>query len=107
MSDDLQIIRPQGRLDSTSSPAVESQALGVIDGGARRLLIDFVELDYMSSAGLRMTLTVAKRMKAAGGRLAFCSLKPQIAEIFQISGVDAILDIHPSAEAATARLLDG
>lgn len=107
MSDDVQIIRPQGRLDSTSSPILEKQALDCIDAGSRRLLIDFVDLIYISSAGLRVALTVAKRMSAAGGKLALCSLSPQIAEVFQISGVDTILDIHPSAESAAARLLAG
>ncbi len=107
MSDELQVLRPQGRLDSTNSPALEKQALDVIDGGGRRLLIDFADLNYISSAGLRAALTVAKRMNAAGGKLAFCSMNPQISEVFEISGVNTILDIHPSAESATARLLGG
>ncbi len=104
MTDDLQILRPEGRLDSTSSPVLEKQALACIDAGGRRLLIDFTALQYISSAGLRAFLTVAKRMTAAGGKLALCSLSPQIAEVFQISGVDTILDIHPTAESAAARL---
>ena len=105
MADDLHVLRPQGRLDSTTSPALEKQALDVIDGGSRRLLIDFVDLVYISSAGLRVALTVAKRMSAAGGRLALCSMSPQIAEVFEVSGFNTIMDIHPSAESATARLL--
>ena len=107
MSDDVQIIRPQGRLDSTSSPALEKQALDVIDGGGRLLLLDFADLNYISSAGLRVALAVAKRMSGAGGKLALCSLNPQIAEVFEMSGVNTILDIHPSAESATARLRGG
>ena len=105
MSDELQILRPHGRLDSASSPLLEREATSAIDEGARRLLIDFERLDYLSSAGLRAALAVAKRMNAAGGRLALCSLKPQVAEVFEISGVDAIIDVHPSAESATARLM--
>jgi anti-anti-sigma factor len=107
VADEIQILRPQGRLDSASSPVLERQAFEVIDAGGRRLLIDFVELDYISSAGLRTALAVAKRMTAAGGRLALCSLSPQVAEVFEISGVDAIIDIHPSAESATERLIGG
>ena len=98
VSDEIQILRPQGRLDSASSPTLEREAFEVIDGGGRRLLIDFHGLDYISSAGLRAALAVAKRMSAVGGRLALCSLSPQIAEVFEISGVNAIIDIHASAE---------
>ena len=107
MSEEIQILRPSGRLDSASSPALERQAFDCIDAGARLLLIDFVGLDYISSAGLRAALAVAKRMSAAGGRLALCSLSPQVAEVFEISGVDAIIEIHPSAESATERLTAG
>ncbi len=105
MAEEIQVLRPQGRLDSTSSPGLEKQATELIDGGERRLLIDLGGLDYISSAGLRAALAVAKRMNAAGGRLALCSLNPQIAEVFEISGVDSIIDIHASPESATWRLL--
>ncbi|HEY5409358.1 MAG TPA: STAS domain-containing protein [Caulobacteraceae bacterium] len=104
MSEQIQILRPLGRLDSASSPVLERQAFDCIDAGERRLLLDFSALDYISSAGLRAALAVAKRMNAAGGKLALCSLSPQVAEVFEISGVDAIIDIHPSAESATQRL---
>lgn len=107
MSDEVQVVRPQGRLDGTNSPALEKHVLNIIDGGSRRLLLDLGELQYISSAGLRMALVVAKRMKAAGGQLALCSLNAQIAEVFKISGFDSILDIHPSAESAKARLTGG
>ena len=107
VSDDLRILRPQGRLDSASSSGLEREATELIEGGGRRLLIDFDGLDYISSAGLRAALTVAKRMNAAGGRFALCSLSPQVAEVFEISGVNAIIDIHPSAESAEQRLTAG
>ncbi len=107
MSEEIQILRPQGRLDSASSPVLEREAFDCIDGGARRLLIDFVGLDYISSAGLRAALAVAKRMSAAGGRLVLCSLSPQVAEVFEISGVDSIIEIHASAESATTHLMAG
>ena len=107
VSDQIQVLRPRGRLDSASSPGLEREAIEVIDAGGRRLLIDFGGLDYISSAGLRAALAVAKRMNAAGGRLALCSLSPQVAEVFEISGVNAIIDIHASAESATQRLTAG
>ena len=107
VSDQIQVLRPKGRLDSSSSPALEREAFAVIESGGRLLLIDFDGLDYISSAGLRAALTVAKRMNAAGGRFALCSLSPQVAEVFEISGVNAIIDIHPSAESAEQRLTAG
>lgn len=105
MGEDVCELRPHGRIDSATGPAFEKDVLGQIDSGERRLLLDFTELVYISSAGLRVVLLAAKRMKMAGGKLALCSLNPQIAEVFEISGFSRILDIHPSRDAALSTLL--
>lgn len=97
-------MRPKGRIDSATGPAFEKDVLGQIDKGKRRLLLDFADLAYISSAGLRIVLLAAKRMKSSGGRLALCSLNPQISEVFEISGFNRIIDIHPSRDAALLTL---
>ncbi len=107
MSDQIHILRPRGRLDSVTSSGLEREAIAVIEGGGRLLLIDLAGLDYISSAGLRMALAVAKRLDAVGGRLALCRPQPPVAEVFEISGVDGIIGVHASAEEATARLTAG
>ncbi len=104
MSTAPHVVKPKGRLDSTTGPALESELVAIIDGGSSRLLLDFSELLYISSAGLRVVLLAAKRLKASNGRLALCSLNAQIAEVFKISGFDAIIDIHASPDSAMARL---
>jgi len=104
VSADARIIKPKGRLDSSTGPALEAELVSVIDGGTSRLLLDFSELLYISSAGLRVVLLAAKRLKASNGRLALCSLNSQIAEVFKISGFDAIIDIHASPDSALKRL---
>jgi anti-anti-sigma factor len=104
MAEDICVVRPEGRLDGASGPAFEKELIGNIDKGARKLLLDFSKLQYISSAGLRIVLIAAKRMKAGGGRLALCSLNRQINEVFEISGFSSILDICPSYDDAVARL---
>ncbi|MEW6435578.1 MAG: STAS domain-containing protein [Pseudomonadota bacterium] len=104
MADSICEVRPAGRIDSVTGPAFERDVLQQIDGGGRRLLLDFADLVYISSAGLRIVLLAAKRMKSAGGRLVLCSLSPQISEVFEISGFNRILDILPSRDAALSTL---
>jgi anti-anti-sigma factor len=99
------VLHPEGRLDGASSAVLETEAFGIIDAGALRLLIDLQNMDYVSSAGLRAFLAIAKRIIAAGGRLAVCSLKPNVAELFDVSGIDGVIDIHGSAASATWQLL--
>ncbi len=102
---DVRVLHLEGRLDGANSSALEAEAFGIIDSGVRRLLINLEDLDYVSSAGLRAFLAIAKHIVAAGGRLAVCSLKPNVAELFDVSGIDGIIDIHGSAASATWELL--
>lgn len=106
MSEELQILRPQGRLDSDSSPELEKQAEELIARGGRRLLLDLRDLYYISSAGLRAALSMAKRLSAVDGRLAIASPNRQVTEVFDIAGFLHVVDVHPTAESATARLLE-
>lgn len=93
----------QGRLDSTNSAAVEAQLLERADGGASGLVLDFSRLDYISSAGLRVVLVVAKRLKATGGDFILAGLQPHIRDVFEISGFLGILDVVASRDEALAR----
>jgi stage II sporulation protein AA (anti-sigma F factor antagonist) len=104
MSDDICIVHIKGRLDTASSAGVEKEISAHIAGGRRRMLLDFSDLHYVSSIGLRTVLVAAKRMNAEGGKLSLCSLNPQVAEVFSISGFASILDIHPTPESAEAKL---
>jgi len=97
-------VSPSGRLDATTSPALQEKLLGLIEAGDRRMVIDFSELDYVSSAGLRVILIVAKRLKSTGGALALCCMKPHIKEVFDIAGFSAMLSIHPTQEEAVSAL---
>lgn len=104
MPDDICIVPIKGRLDTASSAGVEQEISAHIAAGQRRILLDLSELKYVSSIGLRTVLVAAKRMNAEGGKLALCALAPQVAEVFSISGFASILDIHPTAESAEAKL---
>ena len=106
MSDELQVLRPQGRLDSDTSPELARQASEVIGRGGRRLLLDLKDLYYISSAGLRAVLSAAKEMTAVGGRLAISSPNNDVTEVFDISGFVSVVEVHRSAESARQRLLE-
>jgi anti-anti-sigma factor len=97
----VEIVRPAGRIDSSNAGAFERAIGEVLDRGGRFLVLDFSQIEYISSAGLRSTLIAGKRMRTiAGGRLVLCSLAPQVREIFEISGFLAIFTICASLEAA-------
>ncbi len=97
------IVSLQGQINSANAAGIESDVVALVDGGAKNLVLDFSALDYISSAGLRMVLVVAKRLKAEGGQLVLCGMQPHVREVFDISGFLAILNVEPGRAEALAR----
>ena len=93
----------QGQINSANAAAIEAQVLALVDGGTKNLILDFAGLDYISSAGLRMVLVVAKRLKQESGLLVLCGMQPHVREVFDISGFLAILNVEPTRSEALTR----
>jgi anti-anti-sigma factor len=101
--DGVQVFRITGRLDSGTSPAFEAQVLPVIRPEANRVVLDFTGVDYVSSAGLRVVLLVAKQTRATQGAFAIFGMAKSIHHVFQMSGfarIIALFDTEADAVAA-------
>jgi anti-anti-sigma factor len=96
------VVRLKGRLDSSSAQSAEESFAGVLAGGAERLAVDLSEIEYISSAGLRVLLVVAKKLGQVNGKVVLFGLGPRVQEVFAISGFDRIFAIQEDAAAAVA-----
>jgi anti-sigma B factor antagonist len=94
--DDAWIFRIDGRLDSNTAPELETTVFRAIENGARRMVIDFEAMAYISSAGLRVILKTAKDLKRLDGKLVLCAMQDYVREVFEISGFDTFLPIAPT-----------
>lgn len=103
---DIAIYRISGRLDSNSSMEFEETVFQGIENGVKNIMMDFAELEYISSAGLRVILKAAKDLKRQAGRLVLCNLQDYVKEVFEISGFDTFLPIAPSP-AEGMKVFDG
>ena len=80
-----------GRLDTTTAPELEKEL--TLDG-INELVLDFANLDYVSSAGLRVILGAQKAMNKNSGTLVIKDVKPEIMEVFDMTGFSDILTIE-------------
>jgi anti-sigma B factor antagonist len=99
-SGDVRILSFQGNLDTNTSPNAESEINSLIDAGTQKLLVNFEKLDYISSAGLRILLATAKKLKAIEGTLKICGLNETVQEVFDISGFATILSVTKTEDEA-------
>lgn len=90
---DVTVVALTGSLDSKTSPQAQQALDGLLAAGGTKVVVDFTALDYISSAGLRVLLGTAKRLKGAGGALRLFGLNETIKEVFEISGFSSVLPV--------------
>jgi anti-anti-sigma factor len=93
---EVTIIAFAGNLDSNTSPAAQQAIDGILAGGAKKMVVDFSALDYISSAGLRVLLGAAKKLQPPAGGLRLFGLNETVREVFEISGFAKILVVKGS-----------
>ena len=102
--DNVVILEPVGRIDTNTSSEFELKIVALLDAGEKKFVIDLENIDYISSAGLRVLLMAGKKLKTIDGNLILCSMSDHIKEVFDLAGFTPIFSISPSRSEATAIL---
>ena len=90
---EVKVLAFEGSLDTQTSPDAQTQLTQLMEGGDKKILVNFEKLHYISSAGLRILLAAAKQLKTADGELRICDLNEVVKEVFDISGFSTIFKI--------------
>ena len=94
------VVAVTGNLDTNTAPVAQAYLDRVVEEGGTKILLDFTNLGYISSAGLRVLLTIAQRLEISSGVLRVCSLNSTVQEIFEISGFSTIFEVFDSESEA-------
>lgn len=101
--DDALVLAPVGRIDSGTAAALETRLLLAAEHGEGKVVVDFAEVQYISSAGLRALLAGSKKVQNTGGGVAICGINMNVREVFEVSGFLAVFKaLDGRAEAAAA-----
>ena len=95
---DISTISIIGRLDAVTAVEAEQELNQAIKDGTTKLLLNLEELEYVSSAGLRILLLITKNLQQKGGKVVLANLSANVKEIFDISGFTSIFTITDSVE---------
>ncbi len=98
----VSVLAPLGRLDTDSASDFELALQDLLAAGAQHFVVDLGEINYVSSAGLRVLLMLAKRVEGKGS-LRLADLNPQVKQVFDVAGFTKLFSIFPSASAALDR----
>lgn len=98
--DAISVFKLNGRLDSNTSQGFEEKIFNAITDGSKQMVIDFKDIDYISSAGLRVILKATKALNREKGKIMLCSMQDYVKEVFEIAGFDAFLPIVENRDEA-------
>ncbi len=85
-------IKPEGRIDTTTAPVLEKEIQQHLDS-ANDIIIDFANVDFISSGGMRVILALYKKLKKSGGTLKVINVKDSIYDIFKLVGFHSMVDV--------------
>ena len=92
--DSIIILRLLGRIDASSSAILQDKMKVLINENRYVILLDFSNIDYLSSAGLRVLLSFTKKCREAKGRLGIFNISDDVMEVIKLTGFDKILNIY-------------
>lgn len=95
------VVRLSGRLDTATAPGVHEHLDTIVDADVGLVIVDLSRVDFMSSAGLRVLLATAKRLRPSG-TLRIFGLNPTVEDVFEMSGFSMILSVFADEASALA-----
>ena len=96
------ILSLAGRIDTVAAPELEQAINRTIESGSRTILLNFSQVSYISSGGLRVLLASAKKLKGPGDRFGLCCLSAEVAKVIRLAGFTSIFSIYSSEGEALA-----
>jgi len=96
------VLAIQGRLDGQNSEVFTQDVTRLIGEGRGSYVLDFSQVPYISSAGLRGILILAKEVRRSGGHLSICSPVPMVLEVMNLARLSMVVPIHATLEEALA-----
>lgn len=88
-------------LDEANIQIIGNQLFGMVDSDDRKkIILDFSNVEYLSSAALGKLITLDKKVKSAKGKLRLCNIRPDIYEVFAITRLNKLFDIRETQDQA-------
>lgn len=100
--DNVLTVKVKGRVDGSNANDFQNKIKDSVTSKDQVVMLDMAELSYISSAGLRVVLMVAKSLEQRKAKFMLYSLSDSIKEVFEISGFDKVIKVHASRKEALA-----
>ncbi len=98
--DGVLIAELTGKLDTSTSGSAQDKLVQCVKDGETKIILNLKDLEYVSSAGLRVILVISKLLQSNKGEFRLCSPNEIVEEVLQISGFNSLLRIFDTEQDA-------
>jgi len=102
LDEKLPLIRLEGEVDVYTAPQLKQQMINLLESGARTMVVDLSDVEYLDSTALGVLIGGLKRMREMDGNMVLVCPSPRIRRVFEITGLDKIFEIFNSETEAQA-----
>ncbi len=102
--DGKEVMQVQGEVDASSSIELDNAMKEALSAGQSKVMIDCTQLEYISSAGLGVFMSYLEEIRSKDISLVIYGLRPKVAHVFEILGLDQLLEIKDTRKEAEAYL---
>ena len=93
----VDVVKVSGRVDSSTAPELEEALKSIVDAGRYRICMDLENLEYLSSAGIKVLIAILKTCKRWNrGDLRLANMSDRISDVFDLAGLTPLFRIYPT-----------
>ena len=96
------VVAAIGEVDVYTAPTLDEELTRLVDAGASSLVIDLSGVDFLDSTGLSVIVKALEAVRSRDGRLDVVVTAERVAKVFRITGLDEMVSLHGSLDAALA-----
>lgn len=94
MSSNIQVIEPEGILDSTKAEEFRQAVEQLLQDGAEVILVDLKSITFIDSSGLGTLVVLLKKIRGLNRTLCICSINDQVRMLFELTSMDRVFDVY-------------
>ena len=105
LDSNIRLIKLIGKLDISGTAEIETQFAAYCAGENARVVVDLSEVEFLASIGIRLLTLTAKSVMSRGGKMVLLNPNPDVQHVLDVTGIPAIIPVHPHLESAETGLL--
>ena len=98
------VVAPAGEIDAATVNQLRTHLLALIETGKTQLVLDLTNVSFIDSTGLGVLVAAHKRARAAGGYIRIAMAKPIVLQLFKLTALDMLFQVHPSGSGTRRRI---